>query len=220
MTILYAARRPTFAVLAADQLWTGVEWSGEERHTLSGLHTKLRVHPQRALAFGTAGVSVLGRLQTIDIVQESFAGDNHISLTQVGLLLQIILGERLVKQTQQEPEDVRGEPRVDVVMAEFVDGEVQLLAVCVSEGKSGQLRHGLVAPTPGLVASSFYSRGRFADDEGKFGSDGLTPAELVDHARQAVQEGIDEEERLFGDERQAGGDIDVVLVDADGARFA
>jgi hypothetical protein len=41
----------------------------------------------------------------------------------------------------------------------------------------------------------------------------------VDHVKRAVQEGIDEEERLFGVERQAGGDIDVVLVDTDAARF-
>lgn len=99
MTILYAIRRPAFAVLGADQLYTGLAWAGDARAAFSGLHKKVHIHPQRALAFGTAGVAILGGRPTDEIVGEVIDGGINVPLLQLGFPLQVILGMQVALQT-------------------------------------------------------------------------------------------------------------------------
>jgi hypothetical protein len=132
-------------------------------------------------------------------------------------MLQMFLTNLLAQQAQQEPEDIRDPSlHVTAAVAEFQWRKTQLLFVYASAGRQqGLLHRGFVSQPPSL--EPFCRAGRFANDEGRFGSDDLTSGELVDHVRRAIQEGIAEEQRLFGENREVGGDVDVVLVDGDGA---
>jgi len=67
--------------------------------------------------------------------------------------------------------------------------------------------------------TGFHSQGRLVGDDGKFGTEDMGPADLVEHVRRAIQSGIEEERRLPGENREAGGTAEVVLVGRAGARF-
>ena len=67
--------------------------------------------------------------------------------------------------------------------------------------------------------TGFHSQGRLVGDDGKFGTEDMGPADLVEHVRRAIQSGIEEERRLPGENRKAGGTAEVVLVGRAGARF-
>ena len=77
--------------------------------------------------------------------------------------------------------------------------------------------HGAVAWPDSL--DRFYTKGPFAGGANLFGYSVQEPAKLVEHVRRVIQAGIHEKAWLnHGRNRQVGGPVDVVLIDAKGAR--
>jgi hypothetical protein len=77
--------------------------------------------------------------------------------------------------------------------------------------------HGAVAWPDSL--DHFYLKGPFAGTAALFGYSLQEPAKLAEHVRRVIEAGIREDARLNqGRNRHVGGPIDVVLIDAKGAR--
>jgi hypothetical protein len=82
----------------------------------------------------------------------------------------------------------------------------------------------LAAPPRGAVAwpdalDTFYGQGPFAGATAMFGPSIQEPSKLSEHVRRVIEAGIREDTRLYQiNDRHAGGPVDVVLIDAKGAR--
>ena len=82
----------------------------------------------------------------------------------------------------------------------------------------------LAAPPRGAVAwpdalDTFYGQGPFAGATAMFAPSIQEPMKLGEHVRRVIEAGIREDARLYRNgARHVGGPVDVVLIDAKGAR--
>jgi hypothetical protein len=110
--------------------------------------------------------------------------------------------------------------RVTLLVAYVADGRATLGWIQADDA----WKTGRALPPRGVAAwpdalDPFYNRGPFAGAAALFGASIQGPTKLTEHVRHVIESGIREDARLNQDrDRHVGGPVDVVLIDAHGAR--
>jgi hypothetical protein len=235
-TIVMGVPRAQFVVLGADRLWTKVlpkpgdtPWERQDRRM------KIALHGSLPLAVAVAGIATLGPGQdTVAYVRELITPldtsrltfDTIVELLRTPLLESI----RSVRDPAQRalaanPADIEAKKtlkaaRVTLLVAYAAGGHATLGAVQLDDTWQASR----AAPPRGVVAwpdalDLFYTRGPLAGATALFGSSIQQPTKLAEHVRQVIEAGIREDARLNQDrDRHVDGPVDVVLIDARGAR--
>jgi hypothetical protein len=235
-TIVLGVPRAQFVVVGADRLWTKVlpkpgdtPWERQDRRT------KIALHGSLPLAVAVAGLATLGPdHDTVAYVRELITPLDAASLTFDAIV------ERLRQPLEASLREVR-DPAKRALAVNPADPEaklrlkaarVTLLVAYVAAGRGTlgwvQLddawKAGRALPPRGVAAwpdalDPFYRDGPLAGATALFGAAIQGPAKLAEHVRGVIEAGIREDARLNQDrERHVGGPVDVVLVDAGGAR--
>ncbi len=235
-TIVLGVPRAQFVVVGADRLWTKVlpkpgatPWERQDRRT------KIALHGSLPLAVAVAGLATLGPAQdTVAYVHELITPLDASSLTFETIL------ERLRQPLQRSLREIR-DPAKRALAANPADAEakvrlkaarVTLLVAYVAAGRATlgwvQLddawKAGRASPPRGVAAwpdalDAFYRRGPLAGAAALFGASVQGPAKVAEHVREVIEAGIREDARLNQDrDRHVGGPVDVVVIDARGAR--
>ena len=235
-TIVMGVPRAQFVVLGADRLWTKVlpkpqdaPWERQDRRT------KIAVHASLPLAVAVAGLATLGPEQ--DAV--AYVGELIAPLDSASLTFEAVVA-RLRTPLEQSLAAVR-EPAKRALAANPGDAEARirlkaakltLLIGFVAAGRAtlgwAQLddvwKAGRVAPPRGVAAwpdalDAFYRRGPYAAASALFGASIQEPAGVTGHVRRVIEAGIRDDARQTQErDRHVGGPVDVVLIDAQGAR--
>jgi hypothetical protein len=235
-TIVLGVPRAQFVVIGADRLWTKVvPKRGEAPWERQDRRMKIAVHDSLPLAIAVAGLATLGSTHdTVAYVRELITPLDASSLTFESI------AERLREPLQRSLGEVR-DPARRALAANPADAEaklrlkaarVTLLVAYVADGRATlgwvQLddawKAGRAAAPRGVAAwpdalDPFYRRGPLAGATALFGAAIQGPANVSQHVREVIEAGIREDARLNQDrDRHVGGPVDVVLVDARGAR--
>jgi len=235
-TIVMGVPRAHFVVLGADRLWTKVlpkpgdtPWERQDRRM------KIALHGSLPLAVAVAGLATLGPAQdTVAYVRELITPLDVASLafdTIVERLRPHLEGElRAVRDPAQRalaanPADAEARTtltaaRVTLLVAYVTDGQATLGSVQLDDAwkaRRATAPRGVVAWPD--VLDPFFTRGPFSGASALFGASFQEPARLAQHVRRVIEAGIHEDTRLNPDlDRHVGGPVDVVLIDAQGAR--
>jgi hypothetical protein len=236
-TIIMGVPRAHFVVLGADRLWSNALPRADDLPTeRQGRQVKIAVHESLPLAVAAAGIATLGPEQdTVEHIRRLIA-----RLDRSRLNFDTIV-EILRTDLQEELEAVRGpakralarNPADAAASIRLKVAKLTLLIAYVAEGRAtlGWLEIGehwqakREVPPRGAVAWSdalddFYSRGPFMGAAALFGYSIQEPAKLAEHVRRVIEAGIREDARLYQErDRHVGGPVDVVLIDAEGARW-
>jgi hypothetical protein len=234
-TIVMGVPRSAFVVLGADRLWTNALPKPEDPPwERQGRQRKIALHGSLPLAVAAAGLATLGSERgTVDYIRELITPLDKSSLdfdTIVDRLRALHGKLRAVRDPAKRalasnPADAAAKLRLKVarltlVVAYVTAGRATLGWVQVDDewtAKRVAAPHGAVAWPDSL--DRFYRNGPFAGGANLFGYPVQEPAKLVEHVRRVIRAGIQEEARLnHGRNRQVGGPVDVVLIDAKGAR--
>jgi hypothetical protein len=196
---------------------------------------KIARHDSLPLAVAAAGLGTLGpRQDTVEYIRELITPLDGASLS-----FDAIVG-RLRPPLQESLRAVR-DPARRALAADPADAEAQtrlkvarvtLLIAYVTAGQAtlgwmeihDTWRAERAAPPRGAVAwpdalDPFYKTGPFASAAAIFGYSIREPARLAEHVRRVIEMGIQEDARINLDrDRHVGGPVDVVLIDAKGAR--
>jgi hypothetical protein len=235
-TIIMGIPRDHFVVLGADRLWTNaLPRVGDSPSERQGRQVKIAVHDSLPLAVAVAGIATLGPEQdTVEHIRRLIATLNasRLNFDAIVELLRTDLQERLQvirepakRALARNPADAEAKIRLKVA-------RLTLLVAYVASGRAtlGSLELDdrwtakLAAPPRGAVAwpdalDTFYGQGPFAGATAMFGPSIQEPSKLSEHVRRVIEAGIREDTRLYQiNDRHAGGPVDVVLIDAKGAR--
>jgi hypothetical protein len=219
-TIVFAVRRPSFAVLAADQQWHGFDAAGQP---LTGTHPKVVLHPTLPLAFATAGFAFLpaGGVPVtrylVEVVED---------ITEPGQLHPPELAQRLAgrlhplviqaRRAPFRPEDEM-KRKLDVLIALVREGQAELGRLRLDENARWEVRGEFLSAPDSL--KTLYTTGRYAIDAHLYGDAISEPLALAQHLAGVIGEGIEAEAVQYGGRnRECGGGIDVILIDPTGAR--
>jgi hypothetical protein len=196
---------------------------------------KIALHGSLPLAVAVAGLATLGPAQdTVAYVRELLTPLDASRLTFDAIV------ERLRAPLQGRLREVR-DPATQALTANPVDAvakvrlkaaRVTLLVAYVADGRAtlgwvqadDAWKTGRASPPRGVAAwpdvlDPFYRRGPLAGASALFGASLQGPAKLTEHVRRVIEAGIREDARLNQDrDRHVGGPVDVVLIDARGAR--
>jgi hypothetical protein len=235
-TIIIGVPRAQFVVLGADRLWsTALPRPGDPLSERRGRQVKIALHESLPLAVAAAGLAALGPEQdTVAYIRQLITplDKSRLNFDTIVELLRTQLHDRL--------RAVR-HPARDVLATKSADAETKirlkaatltLLVAYVAAGRAtlGWLQldddwkakresppHGTVAWPDSL--DHFYLKGPFAGTAALFGYSIQEPTKLAEHVRRVIEAGIREDARLNqGRNRHVGGPVDVVLIDAKGAR--
>lgn len=219
MTIVAAAQRPTFVAIAADQLWHGVSGGAQ----VEGHHCKIILHETLPLAVATAGFAFLGssNTQTQDLVRSVIASLSTVDPDVVARLLESSFRD-LVQDQRIAAIAAGADPamaKLDLFVGTFSDQKSRIERLRFHADKMDR-----VSSTEFLSAVDsirpFYSSGKYASDSMLFGDSETSERRLGEHLRRLLRDGIGAEAALHGGRnRQVGGNVDVAIVNADGARF-
>jgi hypothetical protein len=235
-TIILGAPRSDFVVVGADRLWTNaLAKPGDPPWKRQGPQGKIALHPTLPLAIATAGLATLDAEQdTVSYIRELITplDVSRLDLDTIVELLRPHLHEKILalrnsarRALAANPADADAKIRLQaarqtLVIAYVTAGRASLGWVQVDDewkAKRETPPHGAVAWPTSL--DHFYRTGPFASTAKLFGHAITDRAGLVQHVRHVIEAGIREEARLHqGQNRQVGGPVDVVLVDAKGAR--
>jgi len=235
-TIVMGVPRDHFVVLGADRLWSNalpkVDDPPSERQ---GRQVKIAVHESLPLAIAAAGIATLGPEQdTVEHIRRLIAplDASRLNFDTIVQLLRTDLEEKLEavrgpakRALQQNPADAAAQIRLKVA-------RLTLLIAYVANGRAGfgslELADGWkarqTAPPGGAVAwpdalDAFYAQDTYRGAAAMFGASIEEPVKLAEHVRRVIEAGIREDARLYEPaKRHVGGPVDVVLIDARGAR--
>ena len=213
MTITAGFRREGFVVLAADQL---VCAPSSGRTIWRVFRPKIFMHPTLPLALAMNGLREVGRGMPVSTLLEGllreFAPDS-LSFCEVATMLvrELLPRVRELRENDMSRNVEREFLRVALAVGVVGSHGAELGTVDCHETSESETM-GQVVRAPDRVLRH-YDR----DDAWKGrGRDSL--AEDCAHATERVQAGIDEDARLGEHDRMTGGNVDVVVVDAAGAR--
>jgi hypothetical protein len=208
MTLIVATKRPSFAVLAAEQFHGGVT---------RVYAPKVVLHRDSAipLAFAVAGTPHLllgGRAAPVTEHLLGFANSiksaNELELGEVARRLKELLSPGV--------QEKKCETGVFVALARKGVAAAGLLHLAYQAGGVTSTLHSECPQwCPGEIGAAFDAR-----DWGLLHDPGnMDPDSVADQARRLVQKGIDYDEQLHsGRHESCGGKVDVVIVDSAGAR--
>jgi hypothetical protein len=235
-TIIIGVPRAQFVVLGADRLWsTALPSPGDPPSERRGRQVKIALHESLPLAVAAAGLATLGpERDTVEYIRQLIAplDTSRLNFETIVKVLRTQLHDRLravrdpaKRALATKPTDAEAKIRLKVA-------RLTLLVAYVAAGRAtlGWLQldddwkakresppHGAVAWPDSL--DHFYTKGPFAGTAALFGYSIQEPAKLAEHVRRVIEAGIREDARLNqGRNRHVGGPVDVVLVDAKGAR--
>jgi hypothetical protein len=235
-TIILGIPRAQFVVLGADRLWTNpLAKPGDAPWDRRGQQVKIARHPSQPLAIAAAGLSMLGPQQdTVAYIRELITPLDRSSLDFDTIVerLRPALHQALravrdpARQAQAtDPADPRSRIRlqaaqVTLLIAYVTPDGATLGSLQIADdwqAKRESAPRGAVAWSSAL--DRFYTTGPFAGASALFGYSIQEPTKLARHVRRVIEAGIREDARLYPEEdRHVGGPVDVVLVDATGAR--
>jgi hypothetical protein len=223
-------------VIGADRLWTdALAKPGDPPWERRGAQGKIAVHPSLPLAIGVAGLATLdAERDSVSYVRELITplGASDLTFDTIAeLLRQRLHGKiRALRDAARRalavnPADAEARIRLKVarqtlLIAYVADGRASLGWVQVDDEWKGKRE----TPPLGAVAwpdslDRFYRNAPWASASELFGYAITDRAGLVQHVRRVITAGIREDARLNrGKNRDIGGPVDVVLVDARGAR--
>lgn len=230
-TITMAVRRPTFVVLGADRL-------AYQRDSAGGItkrttHAKFALHPTLPIGIVHSGLGSVapGPRQTNPVVTQVLAQIRSEQLNPTDLVRAFSLA--LEGPVRQARADIRkfltGSPASvsDKIMAEshltllvgFVaGGNAVLLAIKIEDSTTHAVEGSHLGAPPTLAR--FYESGKYQADADVFGKAITDSKALASHVRSVIADGIREDARLNnGKNNVVGGGIDVVVVDASGAKL-
>jgi hypothetical protein len=235
-TIVLGVPRADFVVLGADRLWTNaLAKPGDPLWKRQGPQGKIVIHRSLPLAIAVAGLSTLGEEQdAVSYVRELIAPLDASSLHFDPLVERLgrplhdkvrALRSAARRVLAARPADTEATLRLKVarqtlVIAFVAAGRATLGWIQIDDewrARREAAPHGAVAWPDSL--EGFYTRGPYAGAARLFGYAISDRAGLVEHVRRVVEAGIREDARLNRDRyRHVGGPVDVVLIDARGAR--
>jgi hypothetical protein len=235
-TIIVGVPRANFVVLGADRFWSNALPRLDDPLTeRQGRQVKIALHDSLPLAVAAAGIATVGPEQdTVEHIRRLIAplDRSRLNFDTIVELLRTDLHERLqairgpAKQAlARNPADAEAKIRLKVarltLIVAYVAGTHATLGWIEIEDRWTAKQE---APPRGAVAwpdalDDFYTRGPFAGAAALFGHSIQDPAKLAEHVRRVIEAGIREDARLYQErDRHAGGPVDVVLIDAKGAR--
>jgi hypothetical protein len=235
-TIILGVPRADFVVLGADRLWTNaLAKPGDAPWERRGQQVKIARHPSLPLAVAAAGLGALGPEQdTVAYIRELITPVDSASLDFDTIVERVRPGLHESLRAVRDParRALAANPADAEAKIRLKAARVTLLIAYVTAGRAGfgsveiddHVRAKRESPPRGAVAwpaalDPFYTRGPFAGAAALFGYSIHEPAKLAAHVRRVIEEGIREDARLNQDgDRHVGGPVDVVLVDAKGAR--
>jgi hypothetical protein len=235
-TIIMGVPRADFVVLGADRFWSNALPRLYDTLTeRQGRQVKIALHESLPLAVAAAGIATLGPEQdTVEHIRRLIAplDRSRLNFDTLVELLRTDLHERLQavrgpakRALASNPADAEAKIRLKVarltLIVAYVAGTNATLGWIEIEDRWTAKRE---APPRGAVAwpdalDDFYTRGPFAGATALFGHSIQEPAKLAEHVRHVIEAGIREDARLYQNrDRHVGGPVDVVLIDAKGAR--
>ena len=235
-TIIMGVPRDRFVVLGADRLWSNalpkIDDPPSERQ---GHQVKIAVHDSLPLAIAAAGIATLGAEQdTIEHIRTLIAplDRTRLNFDAIVELLRADLQEKLEAIRGPAKRALEKNPNDAVARIRLRVARVTLLIGYVANGRatfgSLELEDGWKAkqeaPPRGAVAwpdalDDFYASSPYAGTRAMFGAAIQDPAKLAAHVRRVIEAGIREDSRLYKpSDRHVDGPVDVVLIDASGAR--
>jgi hypothetical protein len=235
-TIIMGVPRAGFVVLGADRLWSNalpkIDDPPSERQ---GRQVKIAVHDSLPLAIAAAGIATLGSEQdTIEHIRTLIAplDRSRLNFDTIVELLRVDLQEKLEAVRGPAKRALEKNPNDAVARIRLKVAHLTLLIGYVANGRATfgtlELADGWKAkqeaPPRGAVAwpdalDDFYAGSPYAGTAAMFGAAIQEPAKLAAHVRRVIEAGIREDARLYKpSDRHVGGPVDVVLIDATGAR--
>jgi hypothetical protein len=235
-TIILGVPRDHFVVLGADRLWTNVlpkvDDPVDERQ---GLRVKIARHETLPLAVAVAGIASLGpEHDTMEHVRGLIAPltASRLNFDTVAEVLRADLMEELQAIREPAKRALATNPADAVAQVKLKTARLTLLVASVSAGRAtlGTLEledrwtAKLAEPPRGAAAwpdalDAFYFQGPYRGATAMFGTSIQNPLELATHVRRVIEAGVREDSRLYASEdRHVAGPVDVVLIDAKGAR--
>jgi hypothetical protein len=235
-TIVVGVPRAQFVVLGADRLWTKVlpkpgdtPWERQDRRQ------KIALHGSLPLAVAVAGLATLGPGQdTVAYVRELIAPLEASSLTFDTILERLrapleaslrAVRDPAKRALARNPADAEAKLRLKAARLTLLVGYVAADGATLGWAKLDDVwKTGRATPPRGVAAwpdvlDPFYTRGPLAGATALFGSSIQEPAKLAAHVRRVIEAGIREDARLNQErDRHVDGPVDVVLIDAQGAR--
>ena len=235
-TIVLGVPRADFVVVGADRLWTNaLAKPGDPPWERRGRQGKIVLHRSLPLAVAAAGLSTLDEGQdTVSYVEKIIAPLDASSL-DFGRLVERLrrpLHDRVLAQRSAARRVLAANPSNAEAKVRLKVARQTLVIAFVSAGRAtlgwvqidDEWKAKREAQPRGAVAwpdslEPFYTRGPFAGATRLFGYSIADRAGLVEHVRRVIEAGIREDARLNQDRnRHVGGPVDVVLIDAQGAR--
>jgi hypothetical protein len=235
-TIILGVPRSHFVVLGADRLWTNalphVDDSPAERQ---GLQLKIAAHDSLPLAVAVAGIASLGsEHDTVEHIRRLIAplGAPRLDFDTVVELLRVDLLPQLQVIRAQAKRALARNPADAVAKIRLKTARLTLLVACVTGGRAtlGTLQLDdrwttkRVAPPRGVAAwpdalDAFYTQGPYRGMTAMYGASIQDPMKLAAHVRRVIEAGIQEDARRHASaDRHVAGPVDVILIDAKGAR--
>ena len=235
-TIVMGVPRDQFVVLGADRLWSNaVPKIDDPPAERQGRQVKIAVHDSLPLAIAAAGIATLGPEQdTIEHIRTLIAplDRSRLNFDAIVELLRVDLQEKLEAVRGPAKRALDKNPNDAVARIRLKVAHLTLLIGYVANGRATfgtlELADGWKAkqetPPRGAVAwpdalDDFYAGSPYAGASAMFGASIQEPAKLAAHVRRVIEAGIHEDSRLYKpSDRHVGGPVDVVLIDANGAR--
>ena len=235
-TIILGVPRAHVVVLGADRLWTNalphVDDTPEARQ---GLQMKIVTHGSLPLAVAMAGIASLGpEHDTVEHIRQLIAPldasrldfDGLVELLRGDLMEQLqAIREPAKRALVRNPADAAAQIRLRAarltLLVAYVAGGRAVLGTLEMMDRWTAKR---VSPSGGAVAwpdalDLFYTRGPYREASSLFGASIRDPMKLAAHVRRVLEAGIQEDARLYaGPDRHVSGPVDIVLIDAKGAR--
>ena len=235
-TIIIGVPRAEFVVLGADRLWTNaLPRPGDAPWERRGQQVKIARHASLPLAIAAAGLGTLGPQQdTVAYIRELITPLDRSSLRFETIVerLRPTLHEKLRAVRDPARRALAANPADATARTRLRAAQLTLLIAYVTGGRAtlGWVQmaddwkakresqpRGAVA-WPGAL-DRFYTKGPFAGAAALYGYSIQEPTKVAQHVRRVIEAGIQEDARLNQDrDRHVGGPVDVVLVDATGAR--
>jgi hypothetical protein len=235
-TIVMGVPRDGFVVLGADRLWSNalpkIDDPSSERQ---GRQVKIATHDSLPLAIAAAGLATLGPEQdTVEHIRTLIAplDRSRLNFDTIVELLRVDLQEKLAAVRGPAKRALEKNPNDAVARITVKVAHLTLLIGYVANGRAtfGTLELGdgwkakQETPPRGAVAwpdalDHFYAGSPYAGAKAMFGASIQEPAKLAAHVRRVIEAGIREDARLYkASDRHVAGPVDVVLIDASGAR--
>jgi hypothetical protein len=225
-----AVVRPEFVILGADRLSHSHTAGGAP--VASNTRDKFVLHPSLPIAVVHGGLADVGTRDTTAVVADAIgmmrSADQlrvpfvtrHLASVLQGPVRATIEDVRAEVGRGEEPPELLAKAKLDLFVGFVRAGKASLVSVKIADTIDSRL-----FPVNGGIAfpdhlRTLYTTGRYADEAGLYGQ-GITNADrLARHVWAAIDRGIQEDARQNGGtNKQAGGGINVIIVEAKGARL-